>query len=637
MLPVILSTALALAPRSPLPPIAVELPAAAQGAPAAPLVLGLKFDDALRVRVGPDGRLRGPGPVAAAQALISAQGLRAEGLRVADPAALAALIARAEARSGVAAPDLGGLIRVAVIGISDAAAVELAQALQSLPGVEYATLHRMAPPPTDVAPATPDFTASQGYLGPDPGVNAERVHAMGLRGAGVRLSDCEYGWITAHEDLVDKPMTVEAGVVISPAVAAYGYDHHGTAVLGEVVGVHNGYGVDGLAPDVEVGLYPELLEGGLWRRPDAILAAVTESLPGDVVLLEMQVAGYSGGNYGPAELDPNVFLIVQTATAAGVVVVGAAGNGAQDLDAGWYASNYMTWGDSGAIIVGAGTPDTLHDAQSFSTHGSRVNLQGWGSSVFTTGYGDAGIADGGNEQTYTAGFGGTSGATPMVAAAAALVQAQHLALTGAPMDPLLLRELLVATGLPQGSGPPIGPLPDIEAAVLALDGDGDGVMNADWGGEDCDDRASNAYPGAEEIAYDGVDNDCIGGDLNDVDGDGAVAQEAGGPDCVDTDPAIGPGATDVWYDGVDTDCDGNDDDADGDGVGLGADCDDADPAVSPEVAERGGNGLDDDCDGRVDESTGGGGKGGCASHTGGPGAGLALLAALALLSRRRGA
>jgi hypothetical protein len=488
-----------------------------------------------------------------------------------------------------------------------------------------------------VAPATPDFTASQGYLGPDPGVNAERVHAMGLRGAGVRLSDCEYGWITAHEDLVDKPMTVEAGVVISPAVAAYGYDHHGTAVLGEVVGVHNGYGVDGLAPDVEVGLYPELLEGGLWRRPDAILAAVTESLPGDVVLLEMQVAGYSGGNYGPAELDPNVFLIVQTATAAGVVVVGAAGNGAQDLDAGWYASNYMTWGDSGAIIVGAGTPDTLHDAQSFSTHGSRVNLQGWGSSVFTTGYGDAGIADGGNEQTYTAGFGGTSGATPMVAAAAALVQAQHIALTGAPMDPLHLRELLVATGLPQGSGPPIGPLPDIEAAVLALDGDGDGVMNADWGGEDCDDRASNAYPGAEEIAYDGVDNDCVGGDLNDVDGDGAVAQEAGGPDCVDTDPAIGPGATDVWYDGVDTDCDGNDDDADGDGVGLGADCDDADPAVSPEVAERGGNGLDDDCDGRVDESTGGGGKGGCASHTGGPGAGLALLAALALLSRRRGA
>ena len=54
MLPVILSTALALAPRSPLPPIAVELPAAAQGAPAAPLVLGLKFDDALRVRVGPE-------------------------------------------------------------------------------------------------------------------------------------------------------------------------------------------------------------------------------------------------------------------------------------------------------------------------------------------------------------------------------------------------------------------------------------------------------------------------------------------------------------------------------------------------------------------------------------------------------
>ncbi|HNC94745.1 MAG TPA: putative metal-binding motif-containing protein, partial [Myxococcota bacterium] len=54
--------------------------------------------------------------------------------------------------------------------------------------------------------------------------------------------------------------------------------------------------------------------------------------------------------------------------------------------------------------------------------------------------------------------------------------------------------------------------PDAEGA----DGDGDGVLD----GADCDDADSAVYPGAPEQAYDGIDQDCDGADLDDVDGDG---------------------------------------------------------------------------------------------------------------------
>jgi hypothetical protein len=58
---------------------------------------------------------------------------------------------------------------------------------------------------------------------------------------------------------------------------------------------------------------------------------------------------------------------------------------------------------------------------------------------------------------------------------------------------------------------------------------------------DCDDGDPAVHPGAEEIPYDGVDNDCQGGDLVDVDGDGHAAVEAGGEDCDDADPPSTPG------------------------------------------------------------------------------------------------
>ncbi len=126
---------------------------------------------------------------------------------------------------------------------------------------------------------------------------------------------------------------------------------------------------------------------------------------------------------------------------------------------------------------------------------------------------------------------------------------------------------------------------------------------------DCDDSDTVVNPGASEVPYDGVDNDCADGDLADVDGDGHDALEAGGDDCDDENEDIAPGEDEVPYDGIDNDCDGDDaDDLDGDGSiaaeAGGDDCDDSDPEVYAGAEENWANGVtDNDCDGAIEAVT----------------------------------
>ena len=111
----------------------------------------------------------------------------------------------------------------------------------------------------------------------------------------------------------------------------------------------------------------------------------------------------------------------------------------------------------------------------------------------------------------------------------------------------------------------------IDADVWYLDSDGDG-----WGDleevfigcapsdqytqqdGDCDDQDARAFPGAEEIWYDGLDQDCNGSSDFDQDGDGfdSAVHLLGGEDCNDTNGNIFPGAKDRLDDEVDQDCNG---------------------------------------------------------------------------------
>ncbi len=120
--------------------------------------------------------------------------------------------------------------------------------------------------------------------------------------------------------------------------------------------------------------------------------------------------------------------------------------------------------------------------------------------------------------------------------------------------------------------------------------------------EDCDDNDPYVYPGADEVPYDGKDNDCAGdGDLTDWDGDGYDGEAVGGDDCNDGNPDINPGAEETCqdrYDGVDADCDGSEqtDDCDGDGYDRWEDCNDDIPESYPGAEEVWYDGIDGDCD-----------------------------------------
>ena len=134
------------------------------------------------------------------------------------------------------------------------------------------------------------------------------------------------------------------------------------------------------------------------------------------------------------------------------------------------------------------------------------------------------------------------------------------------------------------------------------DQDGDGVLADVGGGTDCEDVDPEVFPGAPEL-QNGKDDDCDGQidevpTTTDLDGDGW--SEADG-DCDDADPDVNPDADEVFYDGTDQNCDPTDEyDRDADGYDAesygGTDCDDSDASVHPGATEA-LDGIDSDCDG----------------------------------------
>jgi serine protease len=356
--------------------------------------------------------------------------------------------------------------------------------LNKLPEVDLAYWELAASDPSTAAGK--QFAEDQGYLDDAPvGIGASCVWES-LNGAApkVTLCDLEQGWTPAHQDLAPHvPPSPLFGA--NRAADEDGSGHHGTAVLGQLAAKGNGPlgirgAVAGLSKFVLASHYrsktaPEL-PGTNGHVADAIMQALAQApevqspplQEGIILLLEVQ------RGLLPTEIDEADFDAIRLASALGVLVVEAAGNGGFDLDA--YtdpvtgrslrrgASNFR---DSGAVLVGAARASLPHDRAPFSNYGSRVDCFGWGEAVTTCGYGDlTGTVD---TDFYTSAFSGTSSASPIVAGAAALVQAVHQARTEFRLAPHALRALLSdpETGTRQGPNVAghIGVMPDVEAIV----------------------------------------------------------------------------------------------------------------------------------------------------------------------------
>lgn len=340
--------------------------------------------------------------------------------------------------------------------------IALVKALLHWNSVREAYIDQAGPDPV-VNAADDPRSVNQGYLDPAPdGIDAEYAWTFpGGDGAGQRFIDLERGWTLDHEDIAAHGASLLHGTLLDSSRA------HGTSVLGEICAVDNAVGCVGIVPNIAS---VDVVSFNGSTRADAIVAAIANLSFGDVLLLEAQVYLNGTSLLGPIEAYDAEYEAIRLATALGIIVVEAGGNGTNngstpplDLDA------YVTlsgsailnrdpanpdFRDSGAIIVTAATSAAPHTRLAYAPHGRRIDCYAWGQNINTLSS-DAGSPSAmppvpPSTTAYTTIFGGTSGASPIVTGAALAVQGRAEALLGHRFSPRQMRVILSdpATGTP---------------------------------------------------------------------------------------------------------------------------------------------------------------------------------------------
>ncbi|KAL0490619.1 intracellular serine protease [Acrasis kona] len=369
---------------------------------------------------------------------------------------------------------------------------KLQNQLLQLPFVTAAYLKSLPEDPSIVkdfahdrdANQTPLFVENQEYLNGPGGFNVKAIHDLpGGKGENVKVIDVERGWTFDHEDLKESEGKVVHGTPVS-----YDDFHHGTAVTGIISGNENDFGITGIAPKSKIlgSCYTEEKEKTFPNVPLSILAAAKAVDPGDIMLIEIQASGPESKVIA-MEYWPDNFHALKVATESGVIVFEAAGNGDADFDSPVYSRGEKgfpeDWknpfnrslADSGAILVGAGSPGNSTQRLYFSNYGSAVDVQGWGDDVASIGYGDLYHGEGAlyeRNRYYTATFSGTSSATPCVSGCIAALQSwvKTGAVSGKKLlTPADVRSLLRRTGRAQEDPEKrIGNRPDMVQLIKAL-------------------------------------------------------------------------------------------------------------------------------------------------------------------------
>jgi serine protease len=381
------------------------------------------------------------------------------------PAKLAAMVEEARNRDRTYRPP--NFFTYFVIDCPAADPEKLARDLREWRSVENAYVD---PPGEDPVVNAGDDPRSpnQGYVDPAPdGIDAEFAWTFpGGDGASQQFIDLEQGWTLNHEDLNAHGAALLFGTLVDTSRP------HGTAVLGEVCAVDNTVGCVGIATNLaSVNVVSH--SGNVNTIPNAIAAAIATLPFGGVLLLEVQI------NFLPAETVQGNFDAIRLATALGVVVVEAAGNGGSDLDTfvagGQQVLNRASaaFRDSGAIMVGAASSAVPHTRMNFSNFGSRIDCYAWGENVDTS---SSTTTMPFSLNAYTGTFNGTSSASPIITGAALVVQGLAQANLGYRFSPRQVRGLLSDAATGTASSNPaadrIGVMPDLRAVldgnVLAL-------------------------------------------------------------------------------------------------------------------------------------------------------------------------
>ena len=375
---------------------------------------------------------------------------------------------RGQQRSGKELGDLNNYYRI-VLDSSESTG-QFIDNLNHIAVIEIAYPVYKVIPTEDIPPETPDFSELQGYLFAAPGgIDAPAAwEHRGGKGAGIKIIDIDSGTYYPHEDLVEPFYAEPEGQDLRS---------HAVSSVGIVNAQHNGYGMSGICPEAEIGvlsfIYVE--RQPVYNFADAVNRMTQVLDEGDIFFVVVSVQVPFENNevaVVPFEIGQGVFDVVETATANGLICLESAGNGRSNLD-NWEPFNPDNR-HSGAIFVGAGCPPSGNFGPDrsrcdFSNYGRRVELQGWGREVTTTGGGNLFHPGGDNAQAYTTEFSGTSSATPIVAGAVACIQGIYKYRTnGRVLTGEQIRDILIETGTPQnveGRQGPIGPRPNLHEAI----------------------------------------------------------------------------------------------------------------------------------------------------------------------------
>jgi Subtilase family len=299
------------------------------------------------------------------------------------------------------------------------------------------------------------------------GVDA--IHAWqieGGTGVNVSIADIENSWDLNHEDLLTASIQ---------RASTFGTDNdptHGTGVLGIVLAGDNGVGIVGIAPDARAFLVTTERQGKQVSPAAAVVAAAAAIGPGGIVLIEQALPFFAGQNNPDIlwESNPQTQKAIRLATFFGITVVEPAGNGGVNLDAFPFFAHVQptnaAFVDSRAIVVGAGAPsgEVANPTwrRTFSTFGARVDCFAAGAGV---------RAPSTAPSTYT-NFGGTSGASAIIAGVCCAIQGMTLSATTQVLLPTDIRRLLrdPTLGTPTGVGLPggIGSMPDLRRIARRL-------------------------------------------------------------------------------------------------------------------------------------------------------------------------
>lgn len=263
-------------------------------------------------------------------------------------------------------------------------------------------------------------------------------------GEGVTIADCDAGYYTQEPDLSPN-LLIDQRYDLSdkhtPLVVDDGnFVFHGTAVAAIMAGALDGKGTNGIAYGAK--LVP--LQNYNYSDADdldkeeataqCILRAIT--LKGvRIIVLENQTSN------GSSETFVGTRAAVRLALQAGIAIVSAGGNYQKELVE-------EAKDDTGSIIVGALGRDG--NKASFSNFGKRIAVAAFGDQLKTL-TGPNGVMGS---------FGGTSGATPQVAATVALMLQANPGLTPAQIKKILEETRIASTGT-EG----VGGLVNIPAAV----------------------------------------------------------------------------------------------------------------------------------------------------------------------------